>query len=153
MSAKFNRRDFLKSSLAAGAAFAMAAPFSRARGANDDIRIAVVGTGSKGSDHINQWSRMKGVRLVAICDADESHLNVRIGGGGFGRRGQQQQEPQQEIQKYTDVRKLLENKEIDAISTATPNHWHALVTVLACQQEKMFTWKSLPATKYGKDAR
>ena len=133
-----NRRDFMKSSIFAGAAFAMATPFSRARGANDDIRIAVIGTGSKGSDHCNQWSGMQGVRLVAICDADESHLNIRVGGGGrgFGRGGQTTAQPQQELQKYTDLRKLLENKDIDAVSTATPNHWHALVTVLACQAGK-----------------
>jgi predicted dehydrogenase len=129
----YNRRDFMKSSIFAGAAFAMATPFSRARGANDDIRIAVVGTGSQGSGHCGQWSRMQGVRFVAICDTDESHLNIRVGGG---RRGQAEPQPQQELQKYTDVRKLLENKEIDAISTATPNHWHALVTVWACQAGK-----------------
>ena len=133
-----NRRDFMKSSIFAGAAFAMATPFSRARGANDDIRIAVVGTGSQGSGHCRQWSGLQGVRLVAVCDADESHMNIRIGGGGrgFGRRGQDEPQPQQELQRYTDVRKLLENKEIDAISSATPNHWHSLVTVWACQAGK-----------------
>ena len=130
-----NRRDFLKASIYTGAAVAMAAPFSRVRGANDDIRIAVIGTGSKGGDHCNQWSRLDGVRLVAVCDADESHQNVRVG-GGFRRRGQTAPQPQLELIKYTDVRKLLENKEIDAISTATPNHWHALVTVWACQAGK-----------------
>ncbi len=133
-----NRRDFLKTSMYAGAAFAMAAPYSRARGANSDIRMAVVGTGSQGSGHCNQWSGLQGVRLVAICDADESHLNIRVGGGGGGRQRQAAAEaqPQQELQKFTDVRKLLESKEIDAISTATPNHWHALVTVWACQAGK-----------------
>ena len=121
MSNKLSRRDFMKSSLAVGAAFAMAAPFSRARGANDDIRIAVVGVGGQGGGHCRTWSGMQGVRLVAICDADESHLNIRLGGGGrgFGRSGQPEQ-PQQQLQTYTDVRKLLENKEIDAISSATP---------------------------------
>ncbi|MEJ2649725.1 MAG: Gfo/Idh/MocA family oxidoreductase [Sedimentisphaerales bacterium] len=134
---KLSRRDFMKSSIAAGAAFAMAAPFSRARGANDDIRIAVVGTGGQGSGHCRTWSGTQGVRLVAICDADESHMNIRLGGGrGFGRRGQTAEQPQPELQRYTDVRKLLENKEIDAISSATPNHWHSLVTVWACQAGK-----------------
>ena len=74
-----NRRDFMKSSIFAGAVFAMATPFSRARGANDDIRVAVVGIGGKGGDHCNQWSRLQGARLVAICEAldvaDKLNLN------------------------------------------------------------------------------
>ena len=127
-----NRRDFLKASIYTGAAMAMAAPFSRARGANDDIRMAVVGTGGQGSGHCRQWSSLQGVRLVAVCDADESHMNIYL---GDSRRGQSEQ-PQPTLLKYTDVRKLLENKEIDAISSATPNHWHALVTVWACQAGK-----------------
>ena len=101
-----NRRDFLKTSIYAGAAMAMASPFSRARGANDDIRMAVIGTGGKGRGHCSDWSRMQGVRLVAICDADEAQMDqVRIGGGGggFGRRGQPQPEQSdQELLRYKD---------------------------------------------------
>jgi predicted dehydrogenase len=120
---KLSRRDFIKNSMIAGATIAMTSPFSKVRGANNDIRIAVVGTGGQGSGHCRQWSRMEGVRLVAVCDADLSHAE-RI----------KQSNP--DIKIYQDVRELLDDKSIDAISSATPNHWHSLVTVWACQAGK-----------------
>ena len=73
---KLSRRDFIKSSMIAGATMAVAAPFSKVRGANNDIRIAVVGTGGQGGGHCQQWSRLEGVRLVAMCDADESQAEM-----------------------------------------------------------------------------
>jgi len=120
---KLNRRDFIKSTMIAGASIAVAAPFSKVRGANDDIRIAVIGTGKQGTGHCHGWNRMKGVRLVAVCDADTSHAN-RI------------KKINPDVKVYQDLRKLLEDKNIDAISSATPNHWHSLVTILACQAGK-----------------
>ena len=124
---KLSRRDFIKSSMIAGATMAVAAPFSKVRGANNDIRIAVVGTGGQGGGHCQQWSRLEregeGVRLVAVCDADLSHAE-RI----------KQSNP--DVKVYQDVRELLNDKSIDAISSATPNHWHSLVTVWACQAGK-----------------
>ncbi len=121
------RRDFLKSSMAAGVAMTLAAPFSRVRGANNDIRLAVVGTGSQGGGHIKNFGKLPGVRIVAICDADKSHLDNHL--ENFIKNNQQ-------VAGYTDVRKLLDDKNIDAITSATPNHWHSLVTVWACQAGK-----------------
>jgi len=120
---KLSRRDFIKSSMIAGATMAMAAPFSKVRGANNDIRMAVVGTGSQGGGHCRQWSRMEGVRLAAVCDADLS-------------RAERIKKSNPDIKIYQDVRELLDDKSIDAISSATPNHWHSLVTVLACKAGK-----------------
>jgi predicted dehydrogenase len=87
---------------------------------------------------------MQGVRLVAVSDADETRMNnIRVGGGGRGfgfggRRGQPEQpeQPQQELKRYQDFRELLDDKEIDAVSSAPPNHWHALITIMACQAGK-----------------
>ena len=119
------RRDLLKGTLAAGASLAM--PFSRARGANDDVRVAVVGIRNQGSNHIKWFSKIPGVRVVAICDADRAFLD---------REAAKFKERNESVATYVDYRKLLEDKNIDAVITATPNHWHALVTVWACQAGK-----------------
>ncbi len=119
------RRDFMKSSMAAG--FSLALPFSRVRGANDDIRAAVVGFRGHGRTHINAYLKIPGVRVVALCDADKDIL---------ARGLKESKARNQKIDAYTDVRKLLENKDIDVVSTATPNHWHALLTVWSCQAGK-----------------
>jgi predicted dehydrogenase len=67
------------------------------------------------------------VRLVAVCDPDQGHIDRRV--EGFKKNGQT-------VKGYVDVRELLEDKGIDAITSATPNHWHALVTIWACQAGK-----------------
>jgi len=113
--------------MAAGVAMTLAAPYSRVLGANNDIRLAVVGTGGQGSGHIRNFGKVPGVRIVAICDADRDHL---------GRHLENFKKNNQDVTGYTDVRKLLDDKNIDVISSATPNHWHSLVTVLACQAGK-----------------
>ncbi len=121
----FTRRDFLKTAALGAAALSIdARSWSQVAGANNDIRVAQIGFRSQGSGHISTLSKMKGVRLVALCDVDKNVLDKKaqeLGGG---------------IQTYTDIRKLLENKDIDAVSIAVPNHWHALATVWACQAGK-----------------
>jgi predicted dehydrogenase len=130
---KMRRRDFLKYSAAAGIATAFgrraayALPFSRIRGANDDIRVAVVGFGGHGKSHINSFRELSGARVVALCDADRDVL---------GRGLRQFKSRNEKVDGYVDIRRLLEDKDIDVVSTATPNHWHSLVTVWACQAGK-----------------
>jgi len=123
-----SRRYFLKGTVLAGAAAALPAwSWSQVAGANGDIRVAVVGFRGQGGGHIGTLSKMKGVRVVAVCDADRGVLGAgvkQLEGQGL------------KVEGYQDVRKLLENKGIDAVSTATPNHWHSLVTVWACQAGK-----------------
>jgi predicted dehydrogenase len=114
--------------MAAGVAMTLAAPGSRVLGANNDIRIAVVGVGDQGSGHIGYFNEKQGVRVVALCDADQNHLQSQA--KNFEKKYNQK------VDQYVDVRKLLEDKNIDAITSATPNFWHALVTVWACQAGK-----------------
>ncbi len=121
----FSRRNFLKTTALGTAALSLT-PLSwgRAAGANSDIRVAQIGFRGQGSGHISSLSKIKGVRVVALCDVDRQVLGKKaqdLGGG---------------VQTYTDIRKLLENKDVDAVSIATPNHWHALATVWACQAGK-----------------
>ncbi|MCL5279450.1 MAG: Gfo/Idh/MocA family oxidoreductase [Planctomycetes bacterium] len=121
------RRDFLWSSMAAGAGLALLKPTSRVLGANDEIRLATIGVGAQGSGHLSYFSKIPGVRYVAVCDADQNHVDRAV--KSFANKGIK-------VDGYTDMRKLLDRKDIDAITSATPNHWHALVTVWACQAGK-----------------
>src|SRR5258706_8889440 len=122
MSRPITRRRFLSGSAAVGAAAVLSNTSLRALGANEDVRIAIVGTGGRGSDHIKAFSKVAGCRIVAVCDADESHLGKAVQNAEKAQKGQK-------VKGFGDYRKLLEDKEIDAIATATPNHWHSLVTV------------------------
>lgn len=121
-----HRRTFLASTLAAGSGLALA-PYARALGANDDIRVAVVGFRGQGSLHLRLLRELAGVRVVAVCDVDQSVLDREL--ARSAGKGEQ-------LAVYTDVRKLLEDKNIDAVTTATPDHWHALITIWACQAGK-----------------
>lgn len=131
-----NRRQFIKNSLLTGASLSLAPTISRAQsatantqviGANSDIRVAVVGLNSRGKNHLDGLSG-KGVRIVAICDADTAVLD---------RTSAMLKEKRDITPKvYQDYRKLLEDKEIDAVTLATPNHWHALGGIWAVQAGK-----------------
>jgi len=127
---KMNRRSFLQTSLAASAALSLPARVrAAADGANGDIRVAVVGFHGRGEAHISGYLGMKdkGVRIVALCDVDTAVLDKGVA---------QLKAKGQEVTPYQDIRKLLENKDIDAISIAMPNHWHALGGIWALQAGK-----------------
>ncbi len=122
---QFTRRSFLKTTALTTAAVSLdALTWSRAAGANSDVRVAQIGFHSQGAAHLKALGRLKGVRVVALCDVDRRVLEGKV--KEFGGR----------VSAYTDLRKLLENKEVDAVSIATPNHWHALATIWACQAGK-----------------
>jgi len=110
---RVTRRDFVKGSVAAGVALAL--PFSRVRGANEDIRVAVVGFNGQGSGHIGNFHNSSGVRVAAICDVDEKVLSRKV--EEFKKRNEK-------VDAYIDYRKMLEDKSIDIVSIATPDHQH-----------------------------
>jgi predicted dehydrogenase len=119
-----NRRYFLqRSAIVAGASRA-----SMFASANDTVRVACVGVRGQGQSHIRAYAKMPNVEIAAICDVDESILEKRI------------QDAERLTNKrpaaFTDLRKLLEDKSIDAISIATPNHSHALQAIWGCQAGK-----------------
>ena len=129
---QINRRSFLRTTALSTAAAAFTWPthsWARVKGANDTIRVGVVGFGGRGGDHISGLRKLadKGVRIVALCDADSKILAAGV--ESFSKRNE-------EVEGYTDIRKLLENPDVDAITIATPNHWHALGTIWACQAGK-----------------
>src|SRR5260370_5691338 len=119
-----NRRHFLTSSTLAGTQLATHAMAS----ANDTVRVACVGVRGQGGAHIKAYSAMPNVEIAAVCDVDESVLNMRL--------KEIENSGKKRPAGFTDIRKLLEDKSIDAISIATPNHWHSLIGIWACQAGK-----------------
>jgi len=121
-----NRRSFLKFGGGVLGAMAFSAT-SRVLGANEDLRVAVVGFRGRGKSHIDGFKDLKGVRIVGLCDCDAEVLNK--GAEDYRKKGVS-------AETFLDVRRVLENKNIDVISTATPNHWHALLAVWSAQAGK-----------------
>src|SRR5215471_13289341 len=111
-----------------GTAAAAAASSAVFGSPNDTIRVATIGLRGRGKDHIKEITAQPNVELVALCDVDKKVLEER----GAALEQQTGKKPQ----LISDYRKLLEDKSIDAISIATPNHWHTLMTIQACQAGK-----------------
>ncbi|MCC6493685.1 MAG: Gfo/Idh/MocA family oxidoreductase [Pirellulales bacterium] len=119
-----DRRHFLETALGAGAVAMTMTSRGRAAAAKvDDIRVAQIGFRGQGRSHLEHL----GKHIVALCDVDEKVLH---------KQADQYKEAGQKVDLYTDFRKLLERKDVDAVSIATPNHLHALITVLAAQAGK-----------------
>ncbi len=119
-----NRRYFLMGSAAA----AGAARASALAGANDTIRVACVGLRGRGRDHVRAFGRMEKIQIAALCDVDDAIMAERLKDvAGLGAAAPA---------TFRDFRKLLEDKSIDAVAIATPNHWHALMSIWAMQAGK-----------------
>jgi predicted dehydrogenase len=97
-------------------------------GPNDTLRVAVCGVHGRGKDHIAGWTKLNDVRITTICDVD---LNVT----GPASKTVERRNGKAPV-VVQDIRRLLDDKSIDAISIATPNHWHALAAIWACQAGK-----------------
>ena len=119
-----SRRNFLKTSLVVVAGSALSPrTWSQVPGANDAVRVAVVGLHGRGQGHLAEFAKLRGVRIAALCDVDRRVLEA-VAAKHPGAA------------TYQDIRRLLESREVDAISIATTNHWHALATIWACQAGK-----------------
>ena len=118
------RRRFLKT-----AAAAVATSQLPIVGANDRINVGVVGIGGRGRAHINYYSELDAdCRVAAICDVNQA---ARERGGAQVKKAKGFTP-----KSYVDMKELFEDKDIDAVSIATPNHWHALSAIWACQAGK-----------------
>jgi len=131
------RRDFIKKSILGTAGLTIGGMGLTSRsyasiiGSNDRINLAVIGIRGQGGFHIESWCSLtenRNIRLKTICDVDEQYFAERSK-TVLDKTG---------IKPVTewDMRKVFEDKEINAVSFAVPNHWHALGTVWACQAGK-----------------
>jgi len=133
-----NRRRFLKESIGFGATSAAllgptasAASADRVAGANERIRIGLIGCGGMGRSNLRDFVRSPNVQCVALCDVDDAQV----------RKTQEEildVEPVGQKADLTsrDFRRVLERKDIDAVIIATPDHWHAIPTIQACEADK-----------------
>ena len=123
------RRTFVKTAVATAAGPLLWGTKKSWAGANDRVRVAVVGIRGMGQNHIAAYNALENVQVAALCDVDENLFEERVK-KHFTDAG---------LKKpvlYTDIRKLLEDKNIDAISIVTPNHWHALAGIWSMQAGK-----------------
>jgi predicted dehydrogenase len=128
-----SRREFLRKSGAAAVGVGLGAlPFGKAFAQNQEkpaspsekIVVGFIGLGGRGMGHVNKFKSYGDVEVGAVCDVYEAHLQRGVQAAGDNARA------------YSDFRKLLEQKDIDAVVVATPPHWHPLISILACQAGK-----------------
>jgi len=111
------RRGFLGASMTA-------ALYSRVLGANDRVQVGFIGYGLIGAQHVHDFKKQNDVDLAAVCEVHQGRLEEGVAACGAGAKG------------YRDFRRLLEDKDIQAVVISTPDHWHALMSILACAAGK-----------------
>ncbi|QGY44123.1 twin-arginine translocation signal domain-containing protein [Maribellus comscasis] len=130
MSSNQSRRKFIKDS-ATTAAAALAVPSiipAEAFGANDRINAAVLGINGRGKSHIQGFMVQDNVEVTTLCDPDMNLLKQR--------QKDFKDKYNKDVALEQDLRRIMDNKDIDVISIATPNHWHSLAVIWACQAGK-----------------
>lgn len=126
------RRNFIKSTTAAGLTVASAPTILAGdgwKGANDRVNVAIMGIRGMGQSHIKSYQNLKNVQVAALCDVDENLFAERV-----KKHFTDKDLPKPKI--YKDLRKLYEDKDIDAVSITMPNHWHTLAAIWAIQAGK-----------------
>jgi predicted dehydrogenase len=124
MATKINRRTFTKSAAAVGALAALQSSTHAALGSNDRVRLGVIGVGNRGDQLLDAFLVHKDAEIVALCDVYKPYLPAaqkKVGG---------------KAQLFHDFRKLIDQKDLDAVVIATPDHWHALQFIAACRAGK-----------------
>ncbi len=142
MSRKTNRRTFIAQTgmVSAGITLGVnpisASGYNRIRGANEKIRVGFIGLGNRGTQLLHIFMDQPDVEIAALCDVYEPYINrdrskvdpryIKAMPGQIPDMGENFPA---KVEKYSDYRKMLENKSIDAVCIATPDHWHALMTI------------------------
>jgi predicted dehydrogenase len=124
-----SRRAFLRTAAVVSAAEGVrrwSAP-GNVLGASDRVRVAIIGLRGRGENHIQAYGALPNVEIAALCDVDDSVMRERLA---------QVQKLGFQPKTYTDIRRVLDDKSIDAVSIATPHHLHAVMAIWACQAGK-----------------
>ncbi|HNY39159.1 MAG TPA: Gfo/Idh/MocA family oxidoreductase [Bryobacteraceae bacterium] len=119
-----DRRVFFKTGVAA----ALSIGSHRILGANDRVNMGIIGLGGRGTYHVGAYSRLPEANIVALCDVNQAareRASATVVKAGAPKPAE-----------FEDMRKLFEDKTVEAVSMATPNHWHSLGTIWACQAGK-----------------
>ncbi len=126
MTDEINRRDFMKRAAitSAGATLAMSAVAGKKASASDKVIVGVIGTGRMGQDNLQDFARQPDVEIAAVSDVYQPDLDKGL------------KATDGKAKPYKEFREILDRKDIDVVVVATPDHWHALPTVLACQAGK-----------------
>lgn len=125
----FNRREFMQLGILSTIGLSFF-PYSGLRAApSDRVRIAHIGLGGMGLSHLNWFANLPEVEVVALCDVDSHRANGAL-------KKLKEIHPNSKAIIYSDFRRILERKDIDAITIATPDHWHAQIAILAFQSGK-----------------
>ncbi len=120
-----NRRTFLSTSIAVSGTTAMtAASYGRVVGANDRVNVGFIGYGLIGKRHVMDFQEQADARIVGIAETHRGRRDEAVALAGSGATG------------YGDFRKLLDRPDVDAVVVSTPDHWHALQTMMACAAGK-----------------
>ncbi len=129
-----------RSSLRVAASAITAASYKRLLGANDRVQVGFIGYGLIGSQHVHDFSNQPDVDMAAMCDVYQPRLEQGVAACG------------QKATPYSDFRKMLDNKDLQAIVVSTPDHWHALMTIMACGAGKD-VYVEKPLTLFVKEGR
>ena len=120
LSETYSRRQLLKTTVAG---LTVLTPIGKVLGANDDVRVGIIGLGNKGKGHVSQFMNLPGVRVVALCDVDPERLAKQV-------------ERFDTVFSHTDPSRIIERRDIDAVVISAPDHWHALLAIWGCQAGK-----------------
>ena len=129
MSHHINRRDFIRKSAIGAMGMTLLPSYLARAAASDTLRIAHIGLGGMGNNHMNWFAALPDVDIVALCDVDQEHLKGTL-------NTLKELKPESKAKGYEDFRHILDRKDIDAITIATPDHWHAQIATLAFQAGK-----------------
>ena len=125
------RREFIgkTSAAAAGLTLAFSArSYAQSKGANEKVIFGVIGCGGMGRHNVKQFMKLQNVEFAAVCDVDDKHMDQMI--------DDIKKENRPAPRKFKDFRQLLDQKEITAVIINTPDHWHAIPFIAACEAGK-----------------
>lgn len=129
MKKKHNRRDFLKQGTLGALGLSFLPSMLVKAAPSDTLRVAHIGLGNMGNGHLRWFAGLPDVDIVALCDVDSNHLNKAA-------KSLKERRPNSKAKTYEDFRHILDRQDIDAITCATPDHWHGQIATLAFQAGK-----------------